>query len=100
MIQQKPDTALCTSAQAAEATESLKTDAVRQALIGSRFNAPQGRAGELSLHLNKRSLLAQADTRGDFIIGDFGVTEPKPWNRILRNLQGPPVSPRTLQIKD
>lgn len=90
-------------AQAVEATGSFKTDAVRQALIGSRFNAPQGPLQvSASLHLNKRSLLAQADTQGDFIIvKDFGVIDPKPWNPDLAESAGATCDHRvTLQIMD
>lgn len=77
-------------AQAVEATNSFETDAVRQALIGSRFSAPQGPLQVTSsLHLKKRSLLAQADTKGMFrVVRDFGVIAPKPWNPDLKGSAG------------
>ena len=77
-------------AQAVETSGSVETDAVRQALIGSRFTAPQGDLQvSSSLHLKKRSLLAQADPKGGFrVLKDFGVIEPKPWNPALPESAG------------
>lgn len=77
-------------AQAVETSGSLETDAVRQSLIGSRFTAPQGDLQvSSSLHLRKRSLLAQADAKGGFkVLEDFGLIEPMPWNPDLAESAG------------
>ena len=69
-------------ARAAERAGSTDPKDVRQQLIGTSYEAPQGLLTiTASQHLNKRSLLGQADDTGNFkVIKDFGVIEPQPWN--------------------
>ena len=69
-------------ARAAERAGSTNAKDVRRHLIGTSYAAPQGLLTITpSQHLNKRSLLGQADDTGNFqVVKDFGVIEPKPWN--------------------
>ena len=69
-------------ARAAERAGSTDPKDVRQQLIGTSYEAPQGLLTiTASQHLNKRSLLGQADDTGNFkVVKDFGVIEPQPWN--------------------
>ncbi|CAI8440669.1 MAG: Uncharacterised protein [Cyanobium sp. ARS6] len=69
-------------ARAAERAGSTDPKDVRQQLIGTSYEAPQGLLTiTASQHLNKRSLLGQADDSGNFkVVKDFGVIEPQPWN--------------------
>ena len=63
---------------------------VRQALIGTRFEAPQGSLTLMpSQHLRKGSLLGRAEPNGDFIIEeDFGMIDPIPWNPAVAESAG------------
>lgn len=72
-------------AKAAEAANSTDPAKVRKALIGTRFEAPQGLLSIMpSQHLRKRSLLGRADPSGRFIVQEnFGVIDPIPWNPAL-----------------
>lgn len=79
-------------AKAAEAANSTDPEKVRQALIGMRFDAPQGSLVIMpSQHLRKLSLLGRADAKGRFIVQeDFGVIDPIPWNPVLKESAGRP----------
>ena len=77
-------------AKAAETANSTDPTKVRQALIGTRFDAPQGSLTLMpSQHLRKGSLLGRAEPNGNFIIQeDFGVIDPIPWNPALAESAG------------
>ena len=77
-------------AKAAETANSTDPTKVRQALIGTRFEAPQGSLTLMpSQHLRKGSLLGRAEPNGNFIIQeDFGVIDPIPWNPALAESAG------------
>ena len=78
-------------AAAVERAGSIQTDRVREALIGLRYDAPQGNIKVYpNLHLSKRSLIGEVQANGQFrVVHDAGQIVPKPWGSGLPNTAMP-----------
>jgi urea transport system substrate-binding protein len=74
-------------AAAVERADSTDTNQVRKALIGLRYQAPQGLVEvHPNLHLSKRSLIGEVQADGYFrVVHDAGVITPQPWGRRAPN---------------
>jgi urea transport system substrate-binding protein len=74
-------------AAAVERADSTDTEQVRKALIGLRYQAPQGHVEvHPNLHLSKRSLIGEVQADGQFrVVHDDGVIIPQPWGSTASN---------------
>ena len=77
-------------ALAAQKAGSTSPDAVRQALPGTEFDAPQGRvAVNANHHLKKHVYIGEVKADGQFqIVNDAGVVEPRVWSQWLPQNEG------------